>query len=367
MSRLICDTRFSVAKRLGMLVLLSCVGGCGIPLSWDSREEVIEMTAEGIQRLALKTHNGQIRVRASEDPDGLIDPDALIEVTAKIEGGASSPEDVEACLDAIEITITDLDEATPQISWRWHDGYQSGWTAKVSFDAVVPKRLGIVADTQNGAIDVTGAEGEYRLKSQNGRIRTLGSNSSLHAETHNGGLFVQSTASEVQLSTHNGAIEGELKSAAALNGKVESHNGSIQLSVNPWSSTKLSARTKNGHIESELPLDDEVSKRKTLVGSLGSGTGTLEVSTHNGSITLRASKADAPLPEENTEEDPSYSSEEVPEAEEEPDEPEAADAESDDEASKGEEQPKGTDLPAVKDEEHAPADENEKPAEEPAV
>lgn len=361
MSRLICDTRFSVAKGLGMLMLLGCVGGCGVPLSWDSREELIEITPAGVQGLSLKTINGQIRVRASDDPD------SLIEVTANIKGGAGSPEDVEACLDAIEITITDFNEATPQISWRWRDGHQSGWSGIVSFEAIVPKRLGIVADTQNGAIDVTGAEGDYQLKSQNGRIRTLGSNSSLHAETHNGGLFVQSTASEVQLSTHNGAIEGELKSTAALNGKVESHNGSIQLSVNPWSSTKLSARTKNGRIESELPLDDEVSKRKTLVGSLGTGAGALEVSTHNGSITLRATNADAPLPEESAEVDVSESSDEAPEAEEEPDEPEAAAAESEDEASKGEEQPEDTDPPAEEDEEPATADENEKPVDEPAA
>ncbi len=339
----ILDTRFSIAGGLGMLLLLGCLGGCGMSFDWDTRKELIEIQAEGIQRLSLKTINGQIRVRGSEASDD------LIQVTAIIEGGASGPAEVEACLDAIEITITDVDAETPQISWRWRDDHRSRWSCRVSFDAIVPNQLGIVAETQNGAVDVMGAAGESQLKSQNGLIHTQGCRSSLRAETHNGRLDVVTAALDVQLSTHNGAIDVRLRSPGPINGKVETHNGSIDLAVDPASST-ITARSKQGRIESGFPLDGGVSKRDTTVSNSGSKAGKLEVSTHNGSITLRAIDADVPLAAENTEENAADTSDEVAdEVEEEPEEPEKAAVESDGEASSGEGQPDDSDSSADDD------------------
>jgi len=270
------SNRSHMACWLAVLLLAATAGGCGSPLSWETRQEQIEITSDGIQAVSLKTHNGKIHVSAVDDAD------ALIEVTATIEGGASSAEEVRECLDAIEIVVSDADSATLEVFWRWRDGQRSGWSAKVSFDVVVPSRLGVEAETHNGAIDVNGVEGDCRLKSQNGRIRSLADGPALRAETHNGGLFVQTAATDVVLVTHNGSIDAVLKSNDMISGNVKTHN------VNPLCSTKISGRTKNGRITSTLPLEEEDSNRKSITGQMGTGSGTLTVSTHNGSISLRA-------------------------------------------------------------------------------
>jgi len=293
-----------MAGGLALTLLLTAAGGCGMPLSWETREERIEITSDGVEALALKTHNGAIQVRAADEDED----DALIEVVATIKGGASSDEEVRACLDAIEIVVSEADSSTPEISWRWRDGHRSSWSATVSFEAVIPKRLGVAAETRNGAIDVNGVEGDCRMESQNGRIRTLASRTSLKAETHNGAIFAQTIADEIVLLSHNGSIDAVLANNDAINAKVETHNGSIELALNPLCSTKVSGHTKNGHITSTLPLEHQVSDRKSISGETGTGTGMVTVSTHNGSISLRATDTMSPAnrqpPRGNTAETP---------------------------------------------------------------
>ncbi len=279
------ETQPHMAYWLMVLLPVAAGVGCGLPTSWETRHERIEITSDGIETLTLKTHNGNLHVRAVEEPG------AVIEVTATIEAGASNAEEVLACLDAIEIVVSDVDSGAQAISWRWRVGRQSGWSAKVSFEAVVPSRLGVVAETHNGAIDVNGVTGNCRLESHNGRIRTLVSGTSLSAKTHNGAIFAQTAAADVVLVTHNGAVEAVLTSNDALNGKIVSHNGAITVAINPSCSTKISSRTKNGRIRSTLSLEDEDSDRKSISGQLGTGAGTLAVATRNGSITLRAADA----------------------------------------------------------------------------
>lgn len=286
-----------VASLLGVICMLVTIAGCGVPLAWDSREELIEVAPNGIEKVALTTHNGKIRVRGVEDPN------ATIEITAKIEAGANSPEAVRACLEAVEIVVTDAKDETLDVSWRWREAKQSAWNAKVSFDAIVPARLSVMAESQNGEIDVNGAEGACQLKSQNGRIRALGGSTSMNVETQNGEIFLQTAAPEVSLVSHNGAIDAVLKSSEPINGNVETHNGGILLAVNPWSSTKLTASTHNGGIQSQLPLDNQQVEKKSISGLLGDGEGKLTVTTHNGTIALRAAEASAPQPDKPVEED----------------------------------------------------------------
>jgi len=302
---------------VAMALVLAIVGGCGVPLAWDSREELIEVAPKGLELVALKTHNGKIRVR------GVDDASANIEITAKIEGGASSPAEVQACLDAIEIVVTETSDNTLEVSWDWKNEKRSSWSSKVSFDALIPSQLDVAAESQNGEIDFNGVDGACKMKTQNGRIRALGGSTSMTVETQNGELFIQTAAPEVRLSSHNGAIDAVLKSSEPLNGKVETHNGAIVLAVNPWASTRVTASTQNGAIHSQLPLDNQEVGKKSISGLLGDGDGELSVSTHNGAISLRAADAPAPQPKAVAEQEkPDADTGEVKSAEKDVDDPE---------------------------------------------
>ena len=65
-------------------------------------------------------------------------------------------------------------------------------------------------------------------------------------------------------------------------------NGSINVSVGPGAGGRVEARTVNGSIESDLPLESTSrATRRRLEGRLGKGSGSLQMSTVNGSIHLR--------------------------------------------------------------------------------
>jgi DUF4097 and DUF4098 domain-containing protein YvlB len=109
----------------------------------------------------------------------------------------------------------------------------------------------------------------------------------LIADTHNGSLKVTSDAEHVDLHTHNGGIEATLTNPSRLSGNVSSHNGPLHVTVSANSSAQLVCRTHNGRVISDVPLRGvTVQKRTRLEGVLGEGGGSLELSTHNGSVTL---------------------------------------------------------------------------------
>ena len=130
------------------------------------------------------------------------------------------------------------------------------------------------------------------LISHNGDIQSKGTTGALTVETHNGDVDSSVANSHAYVETHNGEVELTIRSNQELNGRVISHNGDIEVHVLDGAIGWLNASTHNGHISPPSSIHDADIKRRSLRCRIGEqqSDGKLDVTTHNGDITVRTSQ-----------------------------------------------------------------------------
>ena len=147
------------------------------------------------------------------------------------------------------------------------------------------------AQTSNGSVEVQDLDGSAVLKTSNGRVHAEGVKGTLEAETSNGGINVHLTKAEagrpVKLDTSNGSIELTVDSANQNDVFASTSNAGITVHMPPSIGARLRAHTSNGSISSdfEVQVQGQISKH-SLEGTIGSGGPVLDLSTSNGGIHL---------------------------------------------------------------------------------
>jgi DUF4097 and DUF4098 domain-containing protein YvlB len=147
------------------------------------------------------------------------------------------------------------------------------------------------AQTSNGSVEVQDLDGSAVLKTSNGRVHAEGVKGTLEAETSNGGINVHLTKAEagrpVKLDTSNGSIELTVDSANQNDVFASTSNAGITVHMPPTIGARLRAHTSNGSISSdfEVQVQGQISKH-SLEGTIGSGGPVLDLSTSNGGIHL---------------------------------------------------------------------------------
>lgn len=259
-----------------VVALLLSGAGCG-PSVWVEAQEHLEVSAEGVDTLAVETHNGRIEVQAASDDSEVID----IQVVKR--AGGSSNRDAEACLDALVIESS-KEGHTHSLGWRFDGPRGRNWGTGVSFTVTVPARLAVKAETHNGRVKVVGLQGDCDLETHNGRIEADVEGTTIRAVSHNGRIDVAGSPQNIELRTHNGSIKTRLASQSELTGSITTHNGSIRVELADGASTRLTCSTHNGRVFCAKALQNLTASRNRLSGQLGESQGTLHIETHNGSI-----------------------------------------------------------------------------------
>ena len=199
-----------------------------------------------------------------------------------------------------------------------HGNYGAQFVIKVPRGAVWEDLI-----TSNGGIRVFDGAGPARLKTSNGRIEVRGLKGSLRAETSNNAIELQEVTGAAELRTSNGhiradALRGELiattsnssirasleKSEGSV--RLQSSNGSIDLTLPPNAQMPVRARTSNNsitlhlpgevnarltastsnasiHTDFEMRLRGEIAKHH-VDATLGNGGPLLDLGTSNGAI-----------------------------------------------------------------------------------
>jgi DUF4097 and DUF4098 domain-containing protein YvlB len=144
----------------------------------------------------------------------------------------------------------------------------------VEFEVHVPAGVRLAARTVNGGISATGLRADAKADTVNGAV-TLESTGTAVANTVNGGITARMGRADWQ-----GAL------------RLNTVNGSIDVTLPASASTDVRAATVNGSIDTEFPLSvtGRISRR-SLSGTIGSGGRQLELNTVNGGITLRKAGA----------------------------------------------------------------------------
>jgi hypothetical protein len=145
------------------------------------------------------------------------------------------------------------------------------------------------AQTSNSSIELADVQGEVRAHSSNGHIRVEGLAGSLDAGTSNSSIHavLERASGQVRLESSNGSIDLTLPSGAQVPVRAGTNNSSITVHVPGSVNARLSARTSNGSVSSdfELRMQGEFS-RSHMEGTIGAGGPLIELVTSNGNIKL---------------------------------------------------------------------------------
>jgi hypothetical protein len=229
------------------------------------------MAANG--KLSVETFNGAIEV-SGWDQD-----------TVDISGTKQGPTQEEA--DQLEVSV---DHSSNAVSVRVlrPSGRRNNLGARLVIK--VPRRA--VLDrlvSSNGAIRTNDGVGPSRFRTSNGAIQVSGLAGSLEAQTSNGRITANLANADgpVRVETSNGSVE--LSLPAKFDDEVRAHtsNGAITLRAPATLNARVSARTSNGKITSDLDMrtSGEISRTR-LEGVIGAGGPLIDLTTSNGGIRI---------------------------------------------------------------------------------
>jgi len=120
-----------------------------------------------------------------------------------------------------------------------------------------------------------------------GQVLVSGATSAVTARTVDGSVGVQTASGPVDLRTVNGSVKA---SVAALTSpddiRIETVNGSVRAEVPAALQGAFDLENVNGSIRSDFPLAASGSEHHHLTGTIGTGGGSVQLKTVNGSVTL---------------------------------------------------------------------------------
>jgi hypothetical protein len=150
-------------------------------------------------------------------------------------------------------------------------GDREGWS--VSYRISVPRLTDLDLDARNGGITVAGVTGSITFDTRNGGVRLSDLAGHVTGRTRNGGVNVVLGGS---------GWEGE-----GLD--VETSNGGVTLAIPSAYNARLETRTVNGGFRFDYPLTvtGELSPRRGISTTLGSGGPLVKVQTRNGGLRIQ--------------------------------------------------------------------------------
>ena len=237
--------------------------GCEATWKDDSSErscEIRESRLPATQRLeVLASPNGGITLRGWNRSEIL--------VRARVEARATTPADAKALASQVQIQAGAgrLTASGPQ-----RNNYKDAWWT-VSYEVFVPHRIDLNASTNNGGITIEDVDGDIAYSTRNGGVNLARLAGNVHGETNNGGVNVD--------------MAGDRWQGAGLDAKTV--NGGVNLHLPLNYSAKIQASTQNGGLRTEFPVSGNLSSRKSLDFTIGSGGPPIRISTRNGGVSIR--------------------------------------------------------------------------------
>ena len=142
----------------------------------------------------------------------------------------------------------------------------------VSYRINVPRKNDLDLSATNGGITIVGVTGNLRFDTTNGGVRLQDVGGRVNGDTRNGGLNV--------------VLGGSRWDGEGLD--VETSNGGVTLSIPDGYNAELETRTVNGGLRIDFPItvQGELSSRRGISTTLGSGGPMVRVRTTNGGVRI---------------------------------------------------------------------------------
>jgi DUF4097 and DUF4098 domain-containing protein YvlB len=189
-------------------------------------------------------------------------------------------------------------------SWGWHWGVNH---TNLRVEVHMPKDAdlyahtgdgSVEADSVNGNVDVTtadghitvqGAKGNIHFHSGDGHIEARGLDGSVDASSGDGHINLEGRFDSLRIRTGDGSVTARAADGSKLATAWDIHtgDGSVDLAIPGDLHANIDASTHDGHISLGLPLTVEGSFSSSKIsGKLNGGGQTLTIRTGDGSIHL---------------------------------------------------------------------------------
>ena len=147
--------------------------------------------------------------------------------------------------------------------------------------------------TSDGTQELTGLSGNLKLHSSDGHLRVRNASGTLEARSSDGNQEIAGAFTSLQLHSSDGSITVELAEGSHLSSdsRIESSDGSVTLRLPKSFPAELAVSTRDGSIQSSLPLvvDGYNSKGDSghaIRGKFNGGGSLLTIHTSDGSVHL---------------------------------------------------------------------------------
>lgn len=274
-------TRKRILQITGMIVGLALLAACGgvsggdftintnpgnWPWFWPNKADFIvdrsvseSVPVAGQSRFRLDAVNGEIAITGKPGATSVI-------VTAELQVGSYvSQQDAETGLTQLGVLVADgPDEIFVQTQ---QPKILGGRRYIVNYTITVPSDL---------AVDLT---------QDNGHVTVVGIESSLFVEAANGNVYLSDIFGTATVSVDDGSIDGTVTLPPGGEIMLSTGIGDIDLRIPTSTSAELAAVVGFGTITwNNLDLLNAVHTNESLTGTLGDGTGLIDLDTRNGGI-----------------------------------------------------------------------------------
>jgi DUF4097 and DUF4098 domain-containing protein YvlB len=223
--------------------------------SFSYRGEVENQT-----QLRLEGINGNIAITGSSETDSVI-------VSAQKYVGSESTQDAQAHLGELHVSVTET--ANEIIVKTIQPDETRGRNYGVDYEITLPQDFTVLVTNANGGISITSVHESVSVVNVNGQV------------------ILTDISGSASVSLVNGQIQAEVTLRKGGTIVMTTVNGGIDLEIPQYTSAEFSASVVNGTVAvSNLALIGVVSTPTSLTGTLGTGEGTITLTTVNGGINV---------------------------------------------------------------------------------
>lgn len=149
------------------------------------------------------------------------------------------------------------------------------------------------AETSNGSVDINDQSGGAIVRTSNGAVKAENIRGNLEATTSNGRITARLMDPEpnrlVKLESSNGSIELTMDNLKNNDIRCRTSNSSITVRLPASLNAQMRASTSNSHIESDFDVTLKGGRitKTNIDGTIGSGGPLVDLSTSNGNIRIQ--------------------------------------------------------------------------------
>lgn len=228
--------------------------------------------------LDLRGINGIVEIIGSDNSD-------IVDIWGERRVESDSRSDAEANLQRLSVEII-VNEDGIVVETRQPDETR-GRNFIVNYHLRVPRNWLIYAENTDGNTTVEAFNNAVEIGVINGNLDVTSISGDVSAALVNGNLNIKEVSGSVLGALVNGNISGEVYLPLMGTCKLTTVNGNVALSIPQTTSAHFSSRASNGGISlTNLTLQNATTTPASLSGVLGSGNGSIDLQTVNGSIVV---------------------------------------------------------------------------------